>query len=85
MLPGGKTYGPLKQMCVFLIKPLAFQERCVDHCSNTCLTDSGSLSKTDDDEYYVAVVAQGIKPCFEILPGVVKNIDYDNKLFQISR
>ncbi|KAI3968057.1 hypothetical protein MKW92_041899 [Papaver armeniacum] len=132
MLPGGKTYGPLKQvaknlklnqfykskkdlktvfymedMCVFLIKPLAFQERCVGEIlnaiesscsglrgltlvkrgveqSSNCLTDSGSLSKPDDDEYSVAVVAQGIKPCFEILPGVVKNIDYDNKLFQIS-
>ncbi|KAI3882291.1 hypothetical protein MKW92_019287 [Papaver armeniacum] len=96
-----KTVFYMEDMCVFLIKPLAFQERCVGEIlnaiesscsglrggvdqSSNCLTDSGSLSKTDDDEYYVAVVAQGIEPCFEILPGVVKNIDYDNKLFQIS-
>lgn len=98
----------MKDMRVFIIQPLAFQERCVgqilsaiesncvglrgltlvkrgaDHRSNACLTDSGSLSKTDDDEYCVAVVAQGVKPCFQIVEGVAKYIDYGLDLFRIG-
>ncbi|KAI3857502.1 hypothetical protein MKX03_033315 [Papaver bracteatum] len=99
----------MKDMRVFIIQPLAFQERCVgqilnaiecncvglrgltlvkrgaDHRSNACLTDSGSLSRTDDDEYCVAVVAQGVKPCFQIVEGMAKDIDYGLDMFRIGR
>ncbi|KAI3833655.1 hypothetical protein MKX03_022433, partial [Papaver bracteatum] len=46
--------------------------------------DSGSLSKPDEDEYRVAVVAFCVKPSFKIVDGNVKNINYDEKVFQIG-
>ncbi|RZC80044.1 hypothetical protein C5167_042615 [Papaver somniferum] len=83
-------------MCIFVIKPLAFQENCVGGIlyaieSNsyglrglTLVKRLGSLSKPDDDEYLVAVVAFCVKPSFKILHGNVKNINYDDKVFKIG-
>ncbi|MCL7027029.1 hypothetical protein MKW94_007227 [Papaver nudicaule] len=96
----------MEHMSVFLIKPLAFRERCVgeildaievncfglrglklvkkaEHPSRAWLTDSSS-EIDGDDEYGVAVVVFGMKPCFKILPGDIKKIDHDNEVFEIG-
>ncbi|KAI3869855.1 hypothetical protein MKW92_026264 [Papaver armeniacum] len=90
----------MENMCVFVIKPLALHENCVGEILDAIESnssglrglklvkweaDSGSLSKTDDDEYCVAVVAFCVKPSLKILDGNVKNIRYDEEVFQIGR
>ncbi|KAI3960592.1 hypothetical protein MKX01_003766 [Papaver californicum] len=85
----------MENMCVFLIKPLAFQERCAgeildaieSNSSNAWLTDSDSSSEIAGDEYGVAVVAYGIKSCFtriKIKPGNTKKINHHNDEFEIE-
>ncbi|KAI3841923.1 hypothetical protein MKX03_008511 [Papaver bracteatum] len=102
--PELKDNFPLENMCVFLIKPLAFQERCVGEILDAIESNSyglkgltlvkmsvpnkgrltDSLSKIDDDEYGLAVVAYHIKSCFNMRSGNIKKIDHDNKVFEIG-
>ncbi|KAI3885800.1 hypothetical protein MKW92_024352 [Papaver armeniacum] len=106
MLPKGEVYGPrrnlkpefkdnfpLENMCVFLIKPLAFRDRCVGEILDAIESNSygvrgwltGSLSTIDDDECGLAVVAYHIKSCFNMRSGNIKKIGHDNKVFEIGR
>ncbi|KAI3952256.1 hypothetical protein MKW98_005951 [Papaver atlanticum] len=60
-------------MRVFEIKPLAFQENCV-----------GGILYAIESNSYGLKVSCCVKPSFKILDGNVKNINYDEKVFQIG-